>query len=330
MGSRSIQNAYTLAKKGKRFKNEIIQYRLDLYENLKLLHDELETKSYKTGEYKKFYVYEPKKRLIEALPFHDRICHHAICNIIEPIFEKSFIYDSYACRSRKGMHSGACRVQHFMRVAKRNWEEVWILKGDIRKYFESVYHKILYEIIRKKIKCKDTLWLINEVITSKKNENKGIPIGNLTSQLFANIYLNELDQYIKRELKIKYYARYMDVFVILYNSKEGLKEVLNKIRNFLSEKLKLELNSKTNIFPLSQGVNYLGYRIFPTHMLLREKSKKKMKRKMKAFQEKYKNGQITLEQITRSVVSWKGHAKHASTYNLQNKIFEKYYFTKGK
>lgn len=326
---KNLYKAYMLARRGKRYKNEVIRYKLDLYENLSILYKELKTLTYKTGEYKKFYIYEPKQRLIEALPFKDRVCQHALYNVIEPIFNRIFIYDSYACRKGKGMHSGAKRVQYFMRLAKRNWNDVWILKADVRKYFDSVDHKILYEIIQKKIKCKDTLWLIKQIIDSKDNsENKGIPVGNLTSQLFANIYLNELDQYIKRELKIKYYVRYMDDFIVFCDSKEKLKEILHKIKVFLKEKLKLELNSKTNIFPLNQGVNYLGYRIFPTHMLLREKSKKKMKRKMKAFQKKYKEGKITLEQITRCVVSWKGHAKHAATYNLQNKIFEKYYFTK--
>ena len=215
-----------------------------------------------------------------------------------------------------------------MREAKRNFtDSFWILKCDIRKYFFNIDHDILYSLIERKIKDKKVLDLIKTIIYSVDDE-VGVPIGNYTSQYFANIYLAEMDKYIKYELKVKYVCRYMDDFVLLLETKEQAKNILKKLEIFLKEKLKLELNSKTNYFPESYGANFCGYRIWATHMLLRNQSKKRMKRKMKKFQKMYKNGEIKIKDITPSVMSWWGHVIHCNSYRLICKIFNKYGFSK--
>jgi hypothetical protein len=273
-------------------------------------------------------VHDPKTRLVAALPFRDRVVHHAICNVIEPIFETRFIYDSYACRAGKGTHAGVKRVVDFLKCAQRLWPKVYCLKCDISKYFPSINHNILKQVIRNKISCSKTLWLLDEIIDSSIGSNeinpKGIPIGNLTSQLFANVYLNELDHYVKEDLRTMYYVRYMDDFIILGGSKKQLWAVLEVIRDFLEAFLDLQLNSKTAIFPITQGINFLGYRIWPTHRLLRKSSIRRIKRKLKAFKRKYQNGQIKLEKVNATIQSWIGHANHANSYRFKEKLFSNF------
>lgn len=245
--------------------------------------------------------------------------HHALCNIIEPLFEKKFIYDSYGCRVDKGTHAGANRVLKFLRCANRNYGQVYCLKGDIEKFFPSINHNILKNIIRRTIRCKKTLWLIDEIINSVPGE-KGMPIGNLTSQLFANVYLNELDHFIKKNLRIRFYVRYMDDFVILHNSKSQLHDWQGNISNFLEKKLDLKLNRKTSIFPISRGIDFLGYRTWPTHRLLRKRSIINMKRKLKELSILYSIDKIEFDRIRCIIASWVGHAKHANSYNIRKRV----------
>ena len=323
----NIYIAYLKARKNKRYHPEVLNFSENLEENLINIQKELIYKIYKTGEYKHFVVYEPKERLISALPFKDRVVQHAICNIIEPIFEKSFIYDSHACRKGFGVLSGVLRTTKFLRIVSQNSEKVYCLKGDISKYFPSIDHEVLKQCIRKRIKCKDTLNLIYEII-DKSGDTCGMPIGNLTSQLFANIYLNELDHYVKNTLKVKYYIRYMDDFVILSNDKKQLNQILNNIKSFLQTKLKLKLNRKTQVFLVKQrSIDFLGYKIWSTHRLLRKCNIKRTKRKFKKFQKLYKERAITLKDINPSIMSWLGHAKWADSYKLRVKIFRSLVFT---
>jgi len=258
------------------------------------------------------------------LPFRDRVMHHALCNIIEPIFEARFIFDSYACRAGKGTHAGADRAQKFMRKVRRQGR-LFCLKGDVSRYFPSVDHATLKALLRKRIKCPSTLWLCDEIIDSATRLSgtaKGIPIGNLTSQLFANIYLHEMDVFVKEGLRERYYVRYMDDFVIFGNDNDHLHQSRKNISEFLNTRLMLELNGKTQVFPVdSKGVDFLGYRIWPTHRLLRKSSKTRMKRKLKAFERKYRQGKITREHINHSIQSWLGHARHCNSYNLRRAIF---------
>jgi len=322
--------AYLKARRNKRYKDEVLMFSKSLEEELLNLRNQLLSKSYKTGKYRSFYVYEPKKRLIMALPFRDRVVHHALCNIIEPIFDKIFIYDSYACRINKGTHKGADRVTKFLSGCNKLEGCTYCLKGDIRQYFPSIDHKKLLEIINKKIICPNTMWLIRQIIYSPGHSeySKGLPIGNLTSQLFANIYLNELDYFVKHQLRIKFYVRYMDDFVILSKDKIQLHEIKREIECFLKEELDLELNQKTDIFPASQGIDFLGYRIWQKYRLLRKASVKKMKRKLKAFQQKYAMGQVDIEKIRQSLMSWLGHVSHCNSYNLRKKLFQQFVLVK--
>lgn len=329
----NLYKAYLKARKDKRYRHEVLEFSANLEENLLYIQNQLIYQTYHTGRYREFYVHDPKTRLVMALPFKDRVVHHALCNIIEPVFENSFIYDSYACRAGKGTHAGADRVTEFLRSAQRHWPKVYCLKGDIKQYFPSVNHDILKRILRKKIACPKTLWLLDEIIDSSANPGdlnpRGIPIGNLTSQLFANIYLNEFDHFIKEDLKARYYVRYMDDFIILNGNKKQLWAVLEEIKGFL-ELLDLQLNGKTGIFPIKQGIDFLGYRIWPTHRLLRKSSIKRMKRKLKAFKRRYQKGQISLEKINATIQSWLGHAKHADSYKLREKLLEGFVLTKNK
>lgn len=322
----NIYSAYLKARKNKRYHHEVLSFTIDLEENLINIQEELINKTYRTGEYKHFLVYEPKERLISALPFKDRVVQHAICNIIEPIFEKSFIYDSHACRKGFGVLSGVLRTTKFLRAVSYNSDKVYCLKGDISKYFPSIDHTVLKKLIRKRIRCKDTLNLIYEII-DKAGNNCGMPIGNLTSQLFANVYLNQLDHFVKNILRVKYYIRYMDDFVILSNDKKYLNQILVMIQIFLQKELKLILNGKTQVFLVKQrSVDFLGYRIWSTHRLLRKCNVKRAKRRFKKFQKLYKERILNIKDIEPSIMSWLGHVKWADSYRLRKKIFDELVF----
>lgn len=312
-----------MARKGKRYNNDVLRFTQHLERNLITIQNELIWKEFEVGEYDEFYVYEPKKRLIKSLPFKDRVVQHSLNNVINPLLDNRFIYDTYACRKAKGTHAGADRVTHFLRKTKRKWDKVYCLKADISKYFFNIDHDVMMRIYESKIKCKDTLWLLDKIIRSD-GDGIGIPIGNLTSQLSANLYLNELDQFVKHRLRVKYYVRYMDDFIILHNSKECLWNLLAEVEEFLKYKLRLKLNRKTDIFPVKRGVDFLGYRIWPTHRLLRKKSKKKIKRRMRKYEKEYIAGTLDIEKIQRSLAGWLGHAKFANTYNFRMDLLDKW------
>lgn len=320
----NLYKAYLKARRGKRFREEVLEFTANLEENLITIQNELIWKTYRTGKYRQFYVYEPKVRLVLALPFKDRIVHHALCSVIEPIFEKAFIYDSYACRVGKGTHPGVDRLTGFLRRAQRIWERPYCLKADIAQYFPTVDHKILLSLYRKKIRCPDILWLLTEIINSTADADdpnpRGLPIGNLTSQLSANIYLNELDHFCKEVLRLRFYVRYMDDFVILHGDKRKLRLIKNEIQVFLNDRLRLEYNGKTAIFPISQGINFLGYRIWPTHRLLRKNSIKRMRQKLKGFEKGYAAGRVDRKEVEASLRSWLGHCQHCDSYNLRRRL----------
>ena len=323
---KNLHLAYLKARRNKRYRNEVLDFSANLEENLIGIQKSLLEKSYRTGRYREFKIYEPKLRTIKALPFRDRVVHHALCNIIEPIFDRTFIYDSYACRTGKGTHKAADRVTYFLR--KLTDAKVYCLKCDVKNYFGSINHKILINLIEKKIADKDVLWLIREIIYADVRQldflDAGIPIGNLTSQLFANLYLSELDYFVKHSLKCKYYIRYMDDFVILHKDKRYLNDILQKIKKFLNAKLELELNNRTSLFPVSQGIDFVGYRIWRNYRLLRKTSVKRMKKKLKLFQRLWKGDSISLEEIRCSLNSWLGHTSHANTYNLRKKLLRSF------
>ena len=296
----NINLAYLKTRRNKRYKKDILKFSFDLEENLLEIQRELENGTYNHSSYKEFIIEDSKKRTIKAPNFKDRVMHHALCNIIEPIFEKTFIFDSYACRKEKGTHRAIKKLKSFL----KNNEDLYCFKCDISKYFDSINHDILLSLIRKKIKDERIIWLIKEIMNSSFSKEKGvgIPIGNLTSQLFANIYLNHFDYFAKNLLKEKLYLRYMDDFLFL-GSKHRLHVVAKKSSHFLFKELKLEFNpKKNNIFPIKKGIDFLGYIVFKDYILLRKST---IKRFLK------KGG---------DVVSFYAYSKHANAYSLRKKL----------
>lgn len=318
-----LMQAHYRAKKHKTYKNEVIKYELNLENNITNLCNNLADGSYRLGKYFTFKVFEPKERNIQALPYKDRIVHQwYVEEFIKPYIVPKFISTTFACLTDKGTHKAVCEVQRQMRIFKRNFGDFWILKCDIKKFFYSINPCILFDIMKKYISDSNLLNLTQILIFNGAiNPNQvGIPIGNYTSQFFANIYLNELDQYVKRELKIKYYTRYMDDFVLLLKSKSDCILVKKKIEDFLHINLKLELNDKSRYYPYKMGVNFCGYRIFTTHRLLRLSSKKKIKKNVKKWNHQYKKNCLNISHTLQSLNSWLGHSNHCNSYKLQQKI----------
>ncbi len=324
------------ARKGKRYKRSTALFELNLEKNIWEIIKTLKQKTYKPGVYKDFYIYDPKKRLISAAPYKDRVIHHALINVIGPLFERTFVFDSYACIKNKGTHKAVDRYKHFMKKNK------YVLKCDIKKYFQNIDHEILFSKIAKNIKCNDTLWLVRQIINSKKSDNTidlfpgddlltlvtrttGIPIGNLTSQFFANLYLNDFDHFIKEQIGAKYYIRYCDDFVIMDNSKKTLNNIKPEIINYLSG-LRLLLNpKKSRTYRLDDGVDFLGYRIFPDYSLVRKSIVKKYRRKTEKMRLQLLNGSGLPEKVNCSIQSWIGHVKHANSHKLINELFTDIY-----
>ena len=295
------------------WQNTVKDFEVNLDENLKVLQNMLVKKTYETSEYKTKIIYEPKLRTIYKLPFYpDRIVQHALMNVLEPIWEGLFINDSYACRIGKGIHTGSKRTMEFVRRNK------YCLKCDISKFYPSIDHDILYSIVEKKIKCKDTLWLLKEIIYSIGG-GKNTPIGNYTSQWFGNLYLNELDQRVKHQYKIKDYLRYCDDFCLFHDDKKYLQAVLDDMEKYLWDVLKLKM-SKKDIFPVSRGVDFLGYRHFPGYILVRKSTSKRVIKRMKKLPGQLKRRDITQEQYRSSIVSTVGWLKWANSYNLYKKL----------
>ena len=256
-----LMKAHKLSRKGKGYRKEIILFNLKQEEYLMWLYENLKNGKYKHGGYTEFYVTKPKLRRIEKSRYIDRIVHRWIVdNFLEEYFIRTFINTTYACIKNRGMHKACIDLQKDMQHCKRIWKDYYILKMDVIKYFDNIDKDILYRIIARKIQDERLLKILKQIIYSTPNK-KGQPIGNYTSQTFANIYLNELDQYIKNKLKCKYYYRYMDDMIVLTKDKQTAQKVLDKITIFLKEKLELELNSKTQIFKSKQGVNFCGYKI---------------------------------------------------------------------
>ena len=313
--------AHKKARCGKREKKKVILVELILEQELLRLEKELKNCTYKHSSYTTFKVYQPKERIIMASEYIDRIVHQwYVQHFIKPYFVPQFINTTYACIEGRGMHKASKDVQTAMKSAKSKWTSYYILKMDVTKYFHNIDKRILWDILKRKIKDKKLLWLTREILLSTEGM-LGLPLGNYTSQMFANIYLNELDQYVKHKLKCKYYFRYMDDMIILTQNKEMAQYCLKNITNFLESNLRLTLNSKTKIFKDIQGVNFCGYKINERRMKIRNTSKTRMKRKLKKYTELLKENKITLPEIQRSIAGWLGYVKHADSYNLRKSMF---------
>jgi retron-type reverse transcriptase len=328
ISSENLFLAWDKFKSGKQKKQDVQRFEWRLEKNIFQLHGDLKSHRYKHGAYTSFYIRDPKQRHIHKATVRDRIVHHAVFAILNPIFEPTFIANSLSCRTDKGTHKGIDILEKTLRqLSNNNFKPCFALKCDVKKFFETVDHSILFSIIRKRIKDRDALWLLEEIIESfvsqysALSERKGLPIGNLTSQLFANIYLNEFDQFIKHKLKIKQYTRYTDDFVIVADNKPCLEHLILPVRSFLLEKLALELHSKKiTIRKFRQGIDFLGYIILSHHRLLRVKTKRRMFKKLKKRVEEYKGGVITKETLEQSLQSYLGVLSHADSYKLEQEL----------
>jgi retron-type reverse transcriptase len=324
--------AFQKARKGKSNKPYVINFEKNLEKNLRVLQEDLINKTYNPSNLSKFVIRDPKTRIIHASIFRDRVVHHAIVNILNPIYEKIFIYDSFASRKNKGSHKAVERFESFVRKVSSNGQltknsfnnnsiQGYALKADFRKYFDSVNHQVLIRVLRKKINDEDILWLVEVILSNFKTaQDTGMPLGNYTSQFFANIYLNELDYYMKHVLNAKHYIRYVDDFVILHKNKKRLAYFLEKIKNFLPS-LKIKLHQdKTQIMPLCKGVTFLGYRVFFHNRLLRERNLNYFKNRLRNNLALLDEEKITQERFSSAVKGWEGYAKFANTWNLRNKL----------
>ena len=288
------------------------------------LHEELACKTYRPGPYRTFTIYEGKTRQISAAPFRDRVVHHALTGILEPIFERSFIFDSYACRKGKGTHAAVDRCQQFARRYR------YVLKADVRKFFPSIDHAILKTLITGKIKDPHVLGLVDLIIDHSNRQDpalmwfrgddlftpierrRGLPLGNQTSQFFANVYLDPLDHFVTDNLGLSY-VRYVDDFLVFAGDKRRLREVKGEIEHFL-ESLRLQIHqNKSVVFPCDQGTRFLGYRIFPTHRLLAQDNVRRFRRRMRWMQREFAAGRIGFDAIRPRIMSWLGHARPMPT-----------------
>ncbi|GHV79108.1 hypothetical protein AGMMS49944_08990 [Spirochaetia bacterium] len=325
----NLYHAFREAQKGKRYRWESMKFKQRLEDNLIIMQNDLIWNTYVHGPYRQFYVTEPKKRLISAPSFRDRVVHHALCQVIEPIFENRFVNETFACRTGRGTHAAVMQVAHCTRRARREWGNYFILKCDIHHFFPSVNHDVLKEIIRRQIRNKKVMDLCDLIIHSYESAEQdgiGIPIGALTSQLFANIYLTPMDQRIKNKHHVKYYARYMDDFLILSPDKNYLWDILGDLECFLHDELKLNLNPKTGIFPAKHGVDYCGYRIWPTHLKPRKTTVKRAKRRMKKLAMLYRDDPSILDHAKASLVSFMGYIKHCSGWRTTKAVLERAIF----
>lgn len=333
----SLENlflAWDRFKVGKQRKRDVQEFEWRLEENIFQLHRDLKYRRYKHGPYTSFYISDPKQRHIHKAAVRDRVLHHAVLSVLNPIFESTFIPTSFSCRKGKGTHKGVAILESMIRKVSRNYSRLCLaLKCDIKKFIATVDHQILLNIIQRKIKDDKAIWLLSEIIKSFNSpypalfKRKGLPIGNLTSQLFANIYLNEFDQFIKHRLKVKHYVRYTDDFVVVADNRRYLQGLLAPIHSFLGSRLALELHKKKIIMRKHhQGVDFLGYILLPHYRALRSKTKQRIFRKLRQRIDEYKRRRISRQTIEQSLQSYLGVLSHANTYRLSQNIKNQFWF----
>jgi retron-type reverse transcriptase len=332
----NLYRAYRKARRGKRWKGAAAKFEVNLLEALNLLSVQLQSHTYRLSPYNTFKVYEPKERVVMSNSYKDKVVQHALCdNVLEPRVRSTFIKDNYASQVGKGTHFGLERLEGFMRRFYRvRGVDGWVLKCDISKYFYNIKHDALKSLIRKYISDPDCLWLLDMIIDSTEG-NVGIPIGNQSSQIFALLYLSSLDHMVKEKLGIKFYGRYMDDFYLIHEDKEYLRYCWKEIERHVNE-LGLSLNAKTNIYPLKNGIDFLGFHSYLTESgavirKVRRKSKNNARRRLTKMRGLLEAGKITPEKVEQSYKSWRGHASKGNCYHLirnmdqhYNKLFGQY------
>ena len=347
--------AFKNAARGKRKNPNVAAFEYDLEENLLTLQTELETQTYRPGAYYNFYIHDPKPRLISAAPFRDRLVHHALCQIIEPIFERRFIHDSYACRVGKGTHAALDRAQELARRFP------YVLQCDLEHFFPTMDHAILHAELARVIADPQTLWLADQILDSgihiHANEPPryfagddlfaairphGLPIGNLTSQFWANVYLNPLDQFIKRELKCAGYVRYVDDFLLFAPDKFTLHGWRTRVIEFAATLRQTLHEERAQVFPTVTGIPFLGWRIYPDHRRLDGASLARcplrgqriivapsrrngiaFQRRWARLRRKYAEGKIARKQLDAAINGWLAHAAHGDTWGLRHALLSR-------
>jgi RNA-directed DNA polymerase len=334
------------AQRGKRYRPNVLDFNYHLDRELLRLQRELSDKSYKPGKYRTFSIFDPKPRMISAAPYRDRVIHHALCNVIMPLLEPSLIADTYANRTGYGSHRALKRFTHFACTSQ------YVLQCDIRKYFPSIDLEILKGLLRRKIKCPDTLWLIDTIIDASNPQGqepvyfpgddlltplqrrKGLPIGNLTSQLFANLYLSPFDHFVKEQLKVQKYLRYVDDFALFSDDRAFLATARLALEDYLNG-LRLKIHPiKSQLFATRQGANFVGFRVLPSGeafpravcIRVRTRNLRRARGRLREMQQAYTSGELTLPALTQRLQSWEAHLLHGDTYHLRRDIFNRTVF----
>lgn len=337
------------AQKGKRYQDDVTAFHFRLEENLLTLKYQVERRTYQPGSYKTFFIYDPKERMISAAPYRDRVLHHALCNIIEPIFEQTFIYDSYANRKGKGNHKAIDRYQFYAK------KYPYVLKCDIRKFFPSLDHQILKQELLRKIKCQDTLWLIDTIIDNSNRQvehlewfegddlftpitrKKGPPIGNLTSQFWGNVYLNRFDHFIKEELRVPGYIRYVDDFVLFGDKKPQLNQWKIALTRYLANLRLVPHPNKTQIQQTANGVPFLGFQVFPNYRYVKKSKIRCYRRYLRSNIQLRNQNKLSPQKLEDQLNAWLGHIRSGQSKRLEYNIFwylrqsgvELHYSTRG-
>lgn len=326
--------AYRKASRGKRGHPGVAAFEYRLEDNLLQLQRELQDQTYQPGAYHSFYIHDPKKRLISAAPFRDRVVHHALCNLVEPVFERGFISDSYANRLGKGTHKALDRAQEYSRRFR------YALPCDIRQFFPSIDHAVLHGILARKIENTGLLWLVERILESGTGvlsqeyemvyfpgddlmaalRPRGLPIGNLTSQFWANCYLDPFDHFVKRRLRCKGYLRYVDDFLLFSNNRLEInrwrEQIIRELRRY-----RLTLHERTcQPRPVGEGLPFLGFVVFPTHRRLKRRKGTVFQRKLRSLLRQYQRGEIAFRQLDASLEGWVNHVRYGDTWGLRRAV----------
>jgi RNA-directed DNA polymerase len=330
----NLFQAYLNARRGKRGKVSAARFEMAQEEELFTLQEELLAKTYQPGKYHSFYIHDPKRRLISAAPFRDRVVHHALCQVIEPIWERRFIHDCYANRVGKGTHRALDRCQQFAR------RYPYVLQCDVLQFFPSIDHELLQKELTRLLADEDVLWLADQILASGKGvldeeyqmvyfqgdtllsalRPRGLPIGNLTSQFWANVYLNSFDQFVKRELKCKAYLRYVDDFLLFGEDKRELLTWRGEIiRRLAGLRLKLHEN-QAQVFPVNTGIPFLGFRVFPTHRRVKRRKVIQFWRKARDMQAEVSIGNLPKEKMKASLLGWINYVSYGDTWRLRRAV----------
>ncbi|MDH5776439.1 MAG: RNA-directed DNA polymerase [Nitrospirota bacterium] len=340
----NLLRAAHLAQRGKRRRPNVSDFFLNLEPELVDVQSALRTRTYQPGPFRTFVIRDKKPRVISAAPFRDRVVHHALCQVIEPLFERRFLYDSYACRKGKGTHAAVERASSYARRYR------YVLKCDLAQFFPSIDHQVLLDLLTVRVKDPDVLWLIAQIVRHGGSErgpvwyfpeddlfapwarSRGLPIGNQTSQFFGNVYLDPLDHFVKESLRCPGYVRYVDDFLLFASSKRWLHEAHAAVEDCCAS-LRVRLHArKCFVAPVSSGCTFLGYRIFPGYRRLDAGNVKRARRRFRRYDQEVRNGTRQIEQVRACVQSWVAHAQHANTYRLREQMLADFpwWFIRGK